>query len=65
MYLQRIEEAMTCIEQGIEKEPDNSECHYMKGKALLLCYEIEEAINSFENSIRINPDSAESYFHMS
>jgi len=57
--LQQPLEAMQFIDIGMETDPGNSECHYIKGYALLLCNECEEAIICLEDSIRINPDLSE------
>jgi len=55
---------MLSIENAMELDPSNSECHYIKGYSLLVRGETEEAIVSFEESVKIDPTISEGFFHL-
>jgi len=56
--LNRIPEAIRCIERAIEIKPDFAEAHSNLGSALALQNHMPEAILQFMEALRIKPDSA-------
>lgn len=56
MRMNRLEEAMVCIEEALSLGPDNATCHYIKGFQLLHINKLEESKVAFEQCLQINPD---------
>lgn len=64
MSMNRLEEAMDCIEESINLEPHNATCHYIKGFILLHINNYEEAIVSFEQCLDLNPGYSDAVMQM-
>jgi len=56
MRMNRLDEAMDCIEEALSIGSDNPTCHYIKGFLLMHVNKLEEATVSFEQCLSINPD---------
>ncbi|MDZ8227880.1 MULTISPECIES: tetratricopeptide repeat protein [unclassified Nostoc] len=59
---QKYEQAITCYNKIVKKQPKNADAWYWRGYALYFLNKHEEAIASFDQAIQIQPDYAKAWF---
>ncbi|MBD2247729.1 tetratricopeptide repeat protein [Nostoc sp. FACHB-888] len=59
---QKYEQAITCYDKVVKKQPKNADAWYWRGYALYFLNKHEEAIASFDQAIQIQPDYAKAWF---
>ena len=58
----QLETAITTIDIAIDRYPEKSEYHQLRGRILLEQHKLDDAKSAFETSISLNPKSAESHY---
>lgn len=61
---EEYEEALAVIESQLEREPENAQLWYIKGKCLQCQQQWDKAISAYEQALQYNPDDAQALSSM-